>query len=148
MEINEHDVRLNAIVFQGGVSFSARNELPVAVQVELRLDNLVNAQGGDAPRTVRRLLPPRSTQVLSIVRGQPGKLLNYRSTLLQAMGDPGKRPQGYRYAFPWVGGPFRVTQGPNGRFSHFGPKGAMQWTSPCRRHDHCGGTRRGGGEHA
>ncbi|MBF8673044.1 M23 family metallopeptidase [Pseudomonas fulva] len=123
VEINEHDVRLNAIVFQGGVSFSARNELPVAVQVELRLDNLVNAQGGDAPRTVRRLLPPRSTQVLSIVRGQPGKLLNYRSTLLQAMGDPGKRPQGYRYAFPWVGGPFRVTQGPNGRFSHFGPKG-------------------------
>jgi murein DD-endopeptidase MepM/ murein hydrolase activator NlpD len=61
--------------------------------------------------------------MLSVLRGRPGLLLNYRSTLLQAMGDPGKRPQGFRYAFPWVGGPFRVTQGPNGRVSHFGPKG-------------------------
>ncbi|HEN8801147.1 M23 family metallopeptidase [Pseudomonas sp. CM27] len=122
-EMMESEVRLNAIVFQGGVSFSARNELLVPVQVELRLDNLVNAQGGDAPRFVRRVLPPRTTQLLSVLRGRPGTLLNYRSTLLQAMGDPGKRPQGYRYAFPWVGGPFRVTQGPNGRVSHFGPKG-------------------------
>lgn len=39
------------------------------------------------------------------------------------MGDPGKRPLGFRYAFPWIGGPFRVTQGPNGRVSHFGPRG-------------------------
>ena len=123
IEIQPEDVRLNAIVFQGGVSFSARNELPVAVQVELRLDNLMNAQGGNAPRIVRRVLPPRSTQMLSVLRGRPGTLLNYRSTLLQAMGDPGARPQGYRYAFPWVGGPFRISQGPNGRVSHFGPKG-------------------------
>ncbi len=122
-EMMESEVRLNAIVFQGGVSFSARNELHVPVQVELRLDNLVNAQGGNAPRIVRRVLPPRTTQLLSVLRGQPGLLLNYRSTLLQAMGDPAKRPQGFRYAFPWRGGPFRVTQGPNGRVSHFGPKG-------------------------
>lgn len=61
--------------------------------------------------------------MLSVLRGRPGTLLGYRSTLLQAMGDPGLRPQGFRYAFPWLGGPFRVSQGPNGRFSHFGPKG-------------------------
>ncbi|RCL20530.1 peptidase M23 [Pseudomonas sp. AFG_SD02_1510_Pfu_092] len=123
VEIPEGQVLLNAIVFQGGVSFSARNQLHVPVEVELRLDNLVNAQGGNAPRIVRRVLPPRTTQMLSVLRGRPGTLLNYRSTLLQALGDPGKRPQGYRYAFPWLGGPFRVTQGPNGRVSHFGPKG-------------------------
>ncbi|MFF7063651.1 peptidoglycan DD-metalloendopeptidase family protein [Pseudomonas sp. NPDC008258] len=123
VETLEGQVLLNAKVFDGGVSFSARNELHVPVEVELRLDNLVNAQGGDAPRIVRRLLPPRTTQMLSVLRGRPGLLLNYRSTLLQAMGDPGMRPQGFRYAFPWVGGPFRVTQGPNGRVSHFGPKG-------------------------
>ena len=123
VETLEGQVLLNAKTFDGGVSFSARNELHVPVEVELRLDNLVNAQGGDAPRIVRRLLPPRTTQMLSVLRGRPGLLLNYRSTLLQAMGDPGKRPQGFRYAFPWVGGPFRVTQGPNGRVSHFGPKG-------------------------
>ncbi|MFK0094085.1 peptidoglycan DD-metalloendopeptidase family protein [Pseudomonas sp. NPDC090592] len=123
VETLEGQVLLNAKVFDGGVGFSARNELHVPVEVELRLDNLVNAQGGDAPRIVRRLLPPRTTQMLSVLRGRPGLLLNYRSTLLQAMGDPGMRPQGFRYAFPWVGGPFRVTQGPNGRVSHFGPKG-------------------------
>jgi len=123
VETLEDQVVLNAKVFDGGVSFSARNALHVPIEVELRLDNLVNAQGGDSPRIVRRLLPPRTTQMLSVLRGRPGLLLNYRSTLLQAMGDPGKRPQGFRYAFPWVGGPFRVTQGPNGRVSHFGPKG-------------------------
>jgi murein DD-endopeptidase MepM/ murein hydrolase activator NlpD len=123
VEVPEGQVLLNAITFNGGVSFSARNRLHVPVEVELRLDNLVNAQGGNAPRTVRRVLPPRTTQMLSVLRGRPGLLLNYRSTLLQAMGDPGKRPQGFRYAFPWIGGPFRVTQGPNGRVSHFGPKG-------------------------
>ncbi|MGS7251267.1 M23 family metallopeptidase [Pseudomonas sp. SK] len=123
VEMHEGQVQLNAITFDGGVSFSARNQLHVPVEVELRLDNLVNAQGGNAPRIVRRLLPPHSTQMLSVLRGRPGMLLNYRSTLLQAMGDPGRRPQGFRYAFPWLGGPFRVTQGPNGRVSHFGPKG-------------------------
>ncbi|MFG0410879.1 peptidoglycan DD-metalloendopeptidase family protein [Pseudomonas sp. FYR_11] len=123
VETLEGQVFLNAKVFDGGVSFSARNQLHVPVEVELRLDNLVNAQGGDAPRIVRRLLPPGTTQMLSVLRGRPGLLLNYRSTLLQAMGDPGKRPQGFRYGFAWLGGPFRVTQGPNGRVSHFGPKG-------------------------
>ncbi len=123
VEMHEGQVQLNAITFDGGVSFSARNQLHVPVEVELRLDNLVNAQGGNAPRIVRRVLPPHTTQMLSVLRGRPGMLLNYRSTLLQAMGDPGKRPKGFRYAFPWVGGPFRVTQGPNGRVSHFGPKG-------------------------
>jgi len=89
VETLEGQVLLNAKTFDGGVSFSARNELHVPVEVELRLDNLVNAQGGDAPRIVRRLLPPRTTQMLSVLRGRPGLLLNYRSTLLQAMGDPG-----------------------------------------------------------
>ncbi|TFY93298.1 DUF4124 domain-containing protein [Pseudomonas nabeulensis] len=27
-------------------------------------------------------------------------------------------PQAYRYPFPWRGGPFRLSQGPNGSFSH------------------------------
>ena len=28
----------------------------------------------------------------------------------------------YRYPFPWRGGPFRLSQGANGQYSHFGPK--------------------------
>lgn len=41
------------------------------------------------------------------------------------LGDPGLAPfpHAYRYPFPWRGGPFRLSQGPNGRFSHTGPKG-------------------------
>ncbi|KAF1025275.1 MAG: Murein DD-endopeptidase MepM [Pseudomonas sp.] len=35
---------------------------------------------------------------------------------------PFARIQPYRYPFPWRGGPFRLTQGPNGSFSHTEPK--------------------------
>ena len=31
---------------------------------------------------------------------------------------PRYRPQAYRYPLPWRGGPFRLTQGPSGSFSH------------------------------
>lgn len=31
---------------------------------------------------------------------------------------PGYPQQAYRYPLPWRGGPFRLTQGPNGSFSH------------------------------
>ena len=31
---------------------------------------------------------------------------------------PGYSLQAYRYPLPWRGGPFRLTQGPNGNFSH------------------------------
>ncbi|VVM43931.1 hypothetical protein PS664_00431 [Pseudomonas fluorescens] len=34
------------------------------------------------------------------------------------MPKPLYRPQAYRYPLPWRGGPFRLTQGPNGSFSH------------------------------
>ncbi|WP_263147146.1 M23 family metallopeptidase [Pseudomonas sp. RIT-PI-AD] len=45
---------------------------------------------------------------------------------------PGSDPRAYRYPLPWVGGPFRVTQGPNGAFSHNTPKGryAMDISMP------------------
>lgn len=116
-------VRLKTEPFAGGVRFVARNELFVPMEVELRVERLANAQGGNAPRIVRRLVPPRSTQVLSVVQARQGGSLRYDTQFRYAMGDPGQRPQGYRYPFPWKGGPFRLSQGPNGRFSHFGPKG-------------------------
>jgi len=119
----EGQVRLNTEAFAGGVRFSARNELFAPVEVELRLLRLSNALGGNAPRIVRRVLRPRSTQVLSVVKVRPGAKLGYQSKLNYAMGDPVQRPQAFRYPFPWRGGPFRLTQGPNGRYSHFGAKG-------------------------
>ncbi|MDN6865082.1 MULTISPECIES: peptidoglycan DD-metalloendopeptidase family protein [Pseudomonas] len=35
---------------------------------------------------------------------------------------PRDTPHAYRYPLPWRGGPFRLTQGPNGSFSHTDPK--------------------------
>ncbi|MNG87169.1 Murein DD-endopeptidase MepM [compost metagenome] len=116
-------IRLFDKPYAGGVSFSARNELHVPVEVELRVERLSNALGGNAPRVLRRVLPARSTQLLTMIRAAPGSVLGYTSRLTHAMGDPVQRPQAYRYAFPWRGGPFRLSQGPNGRVSHFGPKG-------------------------
>ncbi|MBC3423788.1 MULTISPECIES: M23 family metallopeptidase [unclassified Pseudomonas] len=119
----DDQVRLHPEALVGGVRFSARNDLFAPVEVELRLEGLVNARDGNAPRLVRRVLAPRSTQVLSVVMARPGSQLKYRAKLRHAMGDPAQRPQAYRYPFPWRGGPFRLSQGPNGRYSHFGPKG-------------------------
>ncbi|QXI43449.1 M23 family metallopeptidase [Pseudomonas wayambapalatensis] len=119
----DDQVRLHPEALVGGVRFSARNDLFAPVEVELRLEGLVNARDGNAPRLVRRVLAPRSTQVLSVVMALPGSQLKYRAKLRHAMGDPAQRPQAYRYPFPWRGGPFRLSQGPNGRYSHFGPKG-------------------------
>jgi len=116
-------VRLNSEVIAGGVRFSAHNELFAPVEVELRLQGLSNAQGGNAPRIVRKVLPARSTQLLSVIMAQPGKQLGYQSKLDYALGSPLQRPQAFRYPFPWRGGPFRLSQGPNGRYSHFGAKG-------------------------
>ncbi|KHL72008.1 peptidase M23 [Pseudomonas putida] len=119
----EGQVRLQTEPFPGGVRFLVRNELYVPMQVELRVDQLANAFGGNGPRIVRTVVGPRSTKVLSSVLAAPGGPLRYASKFQYAMGDPGQRSQAYRYPFPWQGGPFRLTQGPNGRFSHYGPKG-------------------------
>ncbi|MFJ9991048.1 M23 family metallopeptidase [Pseudomonas putida] len=119
----DDQVRLQPETFAGGVRFLARNDLFAPVEVELRLEGLGNARDGNAPRIVRRVLAPRSTQVLSVVMARSGGQLKYRAKLRHAIGDPAQRPQAYRYPFPWRGGPFRLSQGPNGRFSHFGAKG-------------------------
>ncbi|MFZ5935541.1 peptidoglycan DD-metalloendopeptidase family protein [Pseudomonas sp. HS6-2] len=115
-------VRLQAETFPGGVRFMVRNDLYVPMQVELRIDKLTNAFGGNQPRNIRAVVGPRSSKVLSSVLAAPGGKLQYATSFQYAMGDPGQRSLAYRYPFPWKGGPFRLTQGPNGRFSHFGPR--------------------------
>ncbi len=112
------DVRKDA----GITTFSARNELYAPVEVELRLNNLGNVRAG-TPAVVRRVLPARSTIALAtLVAQRPGLALRYSQKFRYSLGNPSTSPLGYRYPLPWVGGPFRLTQGPNGTFSHFGPK--------------------------
>src|SRR5690606_19525662 len=47
---------------------------------------------------------------------------HYQHRLRYALGDPRAQPQPVAYPLPWRGGPFRMTQGPGGRYSHTGPK--------------------------
>ncbi|OLS59872.1 peptidoglycan DD-metalloendopeptidase family protein [Pseudomonas putida] len=119
----ERQVHLQATPHPGGVHFSVYNELYAPVEVELRLERLGNAREA-GPRLVRRVIPARATvAVAALTAIRPGQKVSYKETLRTALGDPAQRPQAYRYPLPWRGGPFRLTQGPNGRFSHFGPKG-------------------------
>lgn len=119
----QDQVKLHAVTSATGVSFSARNDTYAPVEVELRLDGLSNAKGG-ASRLVRRVVPARAAVVLTIVNAQqPGQPVRYQEKFQYALGNPGQRSQAFRYPLPWRGGPFRVTQGPNGGYSHFGPKG-------------------------
>lgn len=119
----EEQIQLIAKPFTGGVRFFARNRLYAPVEVELRLARLSNVQG-DPPLIVRRVLPARATLPITVLNALQVDLpVGYSETFRYSLGDPARRPQAYRYPLPWRGGPFRLTQGANGRFSHFGPKG-------------------------
>lgn len=119
----ESQVHLQVGKFDGGVRFTARNDTYAPVEVELRLERLSNVQGGTS-RIVRRVLPARTTVPLAVLNArQPGKPVGYQEKFNYALGNPAQRQQAFRYPLPWRGGPFRLTQGPNGRYSHFGAKG-------------------------
>ena len=66
-------VRLYSEVITGGMRFSAHNELFAPVEVELRLERLGNVHDL-APRIVRRVVPARSTLLLTALTArQVGK---------------------------------------------------------------------------
>lgn len=116
-------VRLNTRRVGNAVTYEAQNDTYAPVQVMLRLSGLRNAAPGGATE-VGRLVGPRSRLVLATVNpAEPGKPVTGTPGFRYVLGDPGTRTKAYRYPFPWVGGPFRVSQGPNGSFSHNGPKG-------------------------
>jgi murein DD-endopeptidase MepM/ murein hydrolase activator NlpD len=98
------------------------NDLYAPVEVELRLDHLGNVAHAPAG-VVRQLLPPRSrTSMFSLQPADPAHAMRYETRLGLALGDPGAKPAGDAYPLPWRGGPFSVSQGANGGYSHFTPK--------------------------
>ncbi len=102
--------------------FTARNELYAPVEVELDLKGVKNAQS-IAVANIRRVVAPRSSLDLTrLTAEKPGQPVGYSQQFRYALGDPGQQPTAYAYPLPWVGGPFRESQGPNGKFSHFTPK--------------------------
>lgn len=117
------DVRLNTRRAPGSVTYEAQNDLYAPVQVELRLSGMRNV-AGVPPRTIGRLIPPRTkTTLITLTAAKAGQAIVGTPSFHYALGDPSLSPGTYRYPFPWVGGPFRISQGANGTFSHTGPKG-------------------------
>lgn len=117
------EVRLETRRHAAGETLLVHNDLYAPVQVELRLEAVENTVGvPDEP--VRWILPPRSRiRLLTLAARDPSRPLRYTPRLRHALGDPRLLPKPRRYPLPWRGGPFRLTQGPNGQYSHFTPKG-------------------------
>lgn len=119
----ENQVKLETKTHEGGETLLVRNDLYAPVEIELRLEDVSNALGApDKP--LRWILPPRSKiRMVTLAARDPQQTLSYKPKLRYALGDPRLQPKSYRYPLPWQGGPFRLTQGPNGQYSHFTPKG-------------------------
>jgi len=99
-----------------------RNDLYAPVEVALAFTGMSNVRGAPT-ETIRRVLPARSNTRLALLTAvSGGKPLVYAPQFQYSLGDPAGAAQSYRYPFPWRGGPFRLSQGANGDYSHYGPK--------------------------
>lgn len=118
----DRQVRLDIKKQKGVDSVFVRNDLYAPVEIELSFAGLKNVSG--APQQpIRRVLPARSNSRLALLTAtQAGKPLAYTPRFRYSLGDPSGTAQAYRYPLPWRGGPFRLSQGPNGHYSHFGAK--------------------------
>jgi len=116
-------VKLETKKHDAGETLLVRNELHAPVEIELKLEKLDNVVGA-SDKPIRWVLPPRSTiRLATLAPRDPAKPIAYTPKLRYALGDPRLVPLHYKYPLPWQGGPFRLTQGANGRYSHFTPKG-------------------------
>ncbi|MBA1238041.1 peptidoglycan DD-metalloendopeptidase family protein [Pseudomonas kunmingensis] len=116
-------VKLETRKHAAGETLLVRNDLFAPVDIELKLENVVNAVGAPA-KPIRWVLPPRSQiRLATLAPRDASKPLKYTPKLRHALGDPRLIPKPYKYPLPWRGGPFRLTQGANGQYSHFTPKG-------------------------
>ena len=106
----------------GSHSVFVRNDLYAPVEIELSFHQVKNLSGAPA-QAIRRVLPARSNTRLALLKAsRAGKPLIYTPRLKYALGDPSGATLSYRYPLPWRGGPFRLSQGANGQYSHYGPK--------------------------
>ena len=118
----ERQVYLDIKKQKGADVVFVRNDLYAPVEVALAFTGMSNVRGAPA-QTIRRVLPARSNTRLALLTAvSGGKPLVYTPQFHYSLGDPAGAAQSYRYPFPWRGGPFRLSQGANGDYSHFGPK--------------------------
>ena len=111
-----------------GEAMDVRNDMDVPVEVVLRLTHMVNV-AGVGKGVVRETVPARTRMRIATLRKrQSGYPLMYQQSFSYSMiysPEPGKKGSvgGHAYALPWKGGPFRISQGAGGDFSHNSPKG-------------------------
>lgn len=119
----DNSVKLETRKHAGGETLLVRNDLYAPVDVELKFEAVQNAVGvPDKP--IRWVLPPRSQiRLATLAPRDASQPMRYTPKLRHALGDPRLVPKPYQYPLPWRGGPFRLTQGANGKYSHFTPKG-------------------------
>lgn len=119
----DKQVRLETRREGGQEILIVHNELYAPVDVELRLEAVQNLANPPSA-AIKQVIPARSQSRLWVLSPlNPAQAMRYSPKLRHGVGDPRVVPSGYRYALPWQGGPFRLTQGANGRYSHFTPKG-------------------------
>ena len=119
----ERQVKLSTKRDKGVDSLYVRNDLYAPVEIELKISGVKNVLGV-ADQTIRRTIAPRSNERVSVLSPKVvGKSMSYKTSLRSIVGDPQRSSLAYRYPLPWIGGPFRLSQGPNGKYSHFGAKG-------------------------
>ncbi|MET0609800.1 peptidoglycan DD-metalloendopeptidase family protein [Pseudomonas caspiana] len=119
----ERQVHLSTKRDKGVDSLYVRNDLYAPVEIELKISGGKNVLGV-ADQTIRRTIPARGNERVTVLSPKVvGKAMSYKTSLRSIVGDPQRTSLAYRYPLPWVGGPFRLSQGPNGKYSHFGPKG-------------------------
>jgi len=119
----DNRLKLQRLKHEAGETLLLKNDLYAPVEIELALSEVKNASfAPDKP--IRWVLPPRSQiRLLTLAPRDPKQPLSYKTRLRYVLGDPKSTSKPYRYPLPWRGGPFRLTQGPNGKFSHNTPKG-------------------------
>lgn len=111
-----------------GKAMDVRNDTDVPVEAVLRLTRMVNVSGV-GKGVVRKTVPPRTRLRLATLRkrqaGYPLMFQHAFSYSLIYSPEPGKKGTvgGPAYALPWKGGPFHISQGAGGDFSHNSPKG-------------------------
>ena len=119
----ENDVKLETRKHAAGETLLVRNDLYAPVEIELSLEKQGNL-AGETKAPIRWVLPPRSNiRLLTLAPKDASKPMQYTPKLRYALGDPRLLPTTSQYPLPWRGGPFRLTQGANGKYSHFTPKG-------------------------
>ncbi|MDI3390923.1 peptidoglycan DD-metalloendopeptidase family protein [Pseudomonas sp. V98_8] len=118
----ERQVYLVIMKKDGVDSVYVRNDLYAPVEIELSFTGLNNVSGAPS-RPIRRVMPLRSSiRLAQLTPTRAGQPLAYLPKFEYSLGDPAGAAVAYRYPYPWRGGPFRVSQGAEGQYSHFGPR--------------------------